>query len=62
MTLYRRSPRPLALAIDYVRDELEPEGLLADLKRHGKKTQPDFQVEHFKPSLFERLLELLGLK
>lgn len=39
-----------------------PEGLLAELKRHGKKSQPDFQVEHFKPSLFERLLEMLGLR
>jgi predicted nucleic acid-binding Zn ribbon protein len=37
MTSYRRSPRPLALAIDHVRDELEPDSLLAEIQRvwHG---------------------------
>ena len=33
MTTYRRSPRPLALALDHVRDELEPDSLLAEVQR-----------------------------
>jgi predicted nucleic acid-binding Zn ribbon protein len=33
MTPYRRSPRPLSLALDRVRDELEPDSLLADVQR-----------------------------
>jgi predicted nucleic acid-binding Zn ribbon protein len=33
MTPYRRSPRPLSLALDHVRDELEPASLLADVQR-----------------------------
>jgi predicted nucleic acid-binding Zn ribbon protein len=33
MTPYRRSPRPMALALDQVRDELAPESLLADVQR-----------------------------
>jgi len=33
MTPYRRSPRPVSLALDRVRDELEPESLLADVQR-----------------------------
>lgn len=33
MSHWRRSPRPLALAIDAVRDELAPETLLADVQR-----------------------------
>ena len=33
MTHYRRSPRPLALALDPIRDDLEPESLLADVQR-----------------------------
>jgi predicted nucleic acid-binding Zn ribbon protein len=30
---YRRSPRPLALALDQIRDELAPQTLLADAQR-----------------------------
>ncbi len=33
MTSYRRSPRPLSLALDHIRDELEPDSLLADVQR-----------------------------
>ncbi len=33
MTPYRRSPRPMALALDQIRDELAPESLLADVQR-----------------------------
>jgi len=33
VTTYRRSPRPLALALDHVRDELEPDSLLAEVQR-----------------------------
>jgi predicted nucleic acid-binding Zn ribbon protein len=33
VTPYRRSPRPLSLALDHVRDELEPDSLLADVQR-----------------------------
>lgn len=33
MTPYRRSPRPMALALDHIRDELAPETLLADVQR-----------------------------
>lgn len=33
MSPYRRSPRPLALAIDQVRDELSPATLLAEVQR-----------------------------
>lgn len=33
MTSYRRSPRPMALALDQIRDELAPESLLADVQR-----------------------------
>jgi predicted nucleic acid-binding Zn ribbon protein len=33
MTPYRRSPRPLSLALDHIRDELEPDSLLADVQR-----------------------------
>jgi predicted nucleic acid-binding Zn ribbon protein len=33
MTPYRRSPRPMALALDRIRDELEPESLLAEVQR-----------------------------
>jgi len=33
MTPYRRSPRPVALALDHIRGELEPDSLLADVQR-----------------------------
>ena len=33
MTPYRRSPRPLAFALDGIRDELAPESMLADVQR-----------------------------
>ena len=33
MTGYRRSPRPLTLALDQIRDELEPDSLLAEVQR-----------------------------
>jgi predicted nucleic acid-binding Zn ribbon protein len=33
MTAYRRSPRHLALAVDKIRDELEPESVLAEVQR-----------------------------
>ena len=33
MTPYRRSPRPLSLALEHIRDELEPDSLLADVQR-----------------------------
>jgi predicted nucleic acid-binding Zn ribbon protein len=33
MTAYRRSPRPLALALDQIRDDLEPQSLLAEVQR-----------------------------
>ena len=33
MTPYRRSPRPMALALDQIRDELAPLSLLADVQR-----------------------------
>jgi predicted nucleic acid-binding Zn ribbon protein len=33
MTPYRRSPRPMALALDQIRDDLAPESLLADVQR-----------------------------
>ena len=33
MTSYRRSPRPLSIALDEIRDELEPDSLLAEVQR-----------------------------
>ncbi len=33
MTPHRRSPRPLSLAIDHIRDELSPQTLLAEAQR-----------------------------
>jgi len=33
MTVYRRSPRPLSLSLDRIRDELEPDSLLADVQK-----------------------------
>jgi predicted nucleic acid-binding Zn ribbon protein len=33
MTSYRRSPRHLALALDQIRDDLEPQSLLAEVQR-----------------------------
>jgi predicted nucleic acid-binding Zn ribbon protein len=33
MTSYRRSPRPMALALGRIRDDLAPETLLADVQR-----------------------------
>jgi predicted nucleic acid-binding Zn ribbon protein len=33
MTYYRRSPRPMALALDEIREQLAPESLLADVQR-----------------------------
>lgn len=33
MTAYRRSPRRLAVALDQVRDGLEPDSLLAEVQR-----------------------------
>jgi predicted nucleic acid-binding Zn ribbon protein len=33
VTAYRRSPRPLSLALGDIRDELEPETLLAEVQR-----------------------------
>jgi predicted nucleic acid-binding Zn ribbon protein len=33
MTSYRRSPRPAAFALERIRDELEPESLLAEVQR-----------------------------
>ncbi len=38
-----------------------PAELLAEIKRHTRQ-KTDFRVESFKPSLFERLLGMLGLK
>lgn len=38
-----------------------PAELLAELKRHAKH-KTDFRVEGWKPSLFDRLLGMLGLK
>ena len=38
-----------------------PAELVAEIKRHTKH-KTDFRVESFKPSLFERLLGMLGLK
>ena len=33
MTLHRRSPRPVALPLDRIRDDLEPQTLLASVQR-----------------------------
>jgi predicted nucleic acid-binding Zn ribbon protein len=33
MTTYRPAPRPLSLALDHIRDELEPDSLLAEVQR-----------------------------
>ena len=33
MTSYRRSPRPVSFALDGIRDELEPDSLLAEVQR-----------------------------
>lgn len=33
MSQYRRSPRPLALALDHMREELAPDTLLAEVQR-----------------------------
>jgi len=33
MTPYRRSPRPVSLVLDHIRDELEPDSLLAEVQR-----------------------------
>jgi predicted nucleic acid-binding Zn ribbon protein len=33
MTKYRRSPRRLGTALDHIRDELEPDSVLADVQR-----------------------------
>jgi len=33
MTPYRRSPRPVVFALDHIRDELEPDSLLAEVQR-----------------------------
>jgi predicted nucleic acid-binding Zn ribbon protein len=33
VTSYRRSPRPLSIALDGIRDELEPDSLLAEVQR-----------------------------
>jgi predicted nucleic acid-binding Zn ribbon protein len=30
---HRRSPRPVSLSLDHIRDELEPDSLLADVQR-----------------------------
>ena len=38
MTAYRRSPRHLALALDRIRDDLEPESLLAEVQRVWRDT------------------------
>jgi hypothetical protein len=38
-----------------------PAELLAELKRHTRQ-KTDFRVEHFKPSLLDRLLGLLGVR
>lgn len=33
MTPYRRSPRPVSLAVDHLRNQLEPDTLLAEVQR-----------------------------
>jgi predicted nucleic acid-binding Zn ribbon protein len=38
VTAYRRSPRHLALALDHIRDDLEPESVLADVQRVWRDT------------------------
>ncbi len=38
-----------------------PADLVAEVKRRNPKRQPDFHVDHFKPTLFERLARVLGL-
>ena len=32
MTTYRRAPRPVSLSLDHIRDELEPDSLLAEVQ------------------------------
>ena len=38
-----------------------PAELVAEMSRRYKKTQKDFRVDGWKPSLLERLRRLLGL-
>ena len=38
MTKYRRSPRHLALPLDQIRDDLEPQSLLAEVQRAWRDT------------------------
>ncbi len=38
-----------------------PADLLAEVNRRNRKTQPDFGVDGWQPSLLERLARMLGL-
>jgi predicted nucleic acid-binding Zn ribbon protein len=50
MTPYRRSPRPLALALDEIRDELEPDSLLADVQRVWREAVGPAIAEEAQPT------------
>ena len=38
-----------------------PPDLIAEVSRRSPRRQQDFHVDHFKPTLFERLARILGL-
>jgi predicted nucleic acid-binding Zn ribbon protein len=50
MTSYRRSPRPLSLALGHIRDELEPDSLLADVQRAWQGAVGDAIVAEAQPT------------
>jgi len=50
VTLYRRSPRPMALALDEIRDELAPESLLADVQRAWRNAVGPAIAEEAQPT------------
>lgn len=47
---HRRSPRPLGLALDPVRDELAPRTLLADVQRAWPRAVGDSIATHATPT------------
>lgn len=50
MTPYRRSPRPMALALDRIRDELEPQSLLAEVQRAWRQAVGPAIAEEAQPT------------
>lgn len=50
MTGYRRSPRRLTVALDHIRDELEPDSLLGEVQRVWREAVGELIAQEAQPT------------